>query len=274
MPRPRIVEAILRPAHLVENFARARVRIADPSALPEACHQLNVGLTSFILRGDNHLKQLEAIHSKLAAIGGGDFRYLAGLRNYLSQNPEALDMFWSLTSKAPQRDDPVIIALHDAAQALPQLRFMMDTPSDDAPADEMIRFLAQIAAASFGAGIRRYRLEREHEGRRRSALFGQVVISAYVSLTGRAPAFSRAPETARHPGKISGPLFEFLRCFYASLPERLPSGMADAMSDEMLDPSSETLADWIRSFRGAGRGNRQRIRHRGATGSHRPTRTQ
>jgi hypothetical protein len=161
----------------------------------------------------------------------------------------------------------VILALRDAALALPQLRLMMGAPGDDAPAAEMISFVAKAAATSFEVGNKKYGLERQQEGRRRSALFGQEVIGVYVGLTWQAARFSRAPETSCLPGKISGPLVAFLRSFYAALPERLPAAMMASMPAEMLHPSTQTLADWIQGFREARRWNRQRARRRVASTS-------
>jgi hypothetical protein len=256
IPPPRAVETIFKPEHLRESFADARVRIAVPAALPAACHQLNVGLTSWMSRGDNQAEQLRAVHATLVDIAGGDFRYLGGLRRFLGQNAEVLDTFWSPRAATPQTIDPVILALRDAALSLPQLRLMMDAPGDDTPAAEMISFLARVAAASFEAGIEKYRWERQQEGRRRSTLFGQEVIGVYVDLTRQTARFSRGAETSRRPGKPSGEILRFLRCFFAALPARVPAAMVAVMPDEMLRPSSETLADWIQGFRQPSRWNR------------------
>ena len=259
MPRPALIKEIFKPAHLLETFAKAHVSITALDAVPQACRQMNAGLASFVARGDNQGDNIKAIHKTLTAIANGDFRYLAGLRKFLSQDGGALDIFWSPTSTAPQSNDPVILALRDAALALPQLRLMMEVPGDDAPAAEMISFLAQVAAASFAAGIKRYSVEREQEGRRRSALFGQVLIGVYVDLTGKGACFSRPPETSRLPKNPSGPLIRFLCCFYEAFPERVPVAMVAVMPAEMRHPSLETLAGWIQGFREASRWNRRRI---------------
>jgi hypothetical protein len=250
IPRPTAVEAVIGITELRQAFGVTGVSVvAQDPELEAACGEINAGLVSLVLQRDSQLERLQDIRKALLRIAGGDLRGIAAFTAYVRKNRDRHMDLWSLASDTPHQDDPVLIALRDAAASLPHLRAAGDAPDDDAPAAVMIAYLADLAAKAFGDGIQRYEVERAQQGRQRSAAFGQGLIAIYVAGTGRKPSFSRASENSPVPGMLGGPLIRFLIRMYELIREKISPTMFKLLPREVLGPSPETFTDWIKAFR-------------------------